>query len=214
MRMPPDQLRRERVGHVVDGEAAVGGGPLRRDPRVEEHLEQDVADLLAQRRQVAVLDRLGRLVGLLKQVPQQRRVRLLPVPRAGHPQRVHDRHQVEQVRARQVVRPVQHPDLDPARTAQRAAPGPRRPPAARSHTTGPSAAATAADRNAASAGGVGDGSSTTSGTTPAAVSAGISGCPPEPASTRAAARSADQACQVSSPGATRGLLSRTVSTPG
>ena len=108
MRVPADELRRQRVGHVVDREAALGRWPLGGDPRVEERLEHDVADLFPQRGQVAGLNRLGRLVRLLKQVPQQRRVSLLPVPRARDPQRVHDRYQVEQVRARQVMGAGQH----------------------------------------------------------------------------------------------------------
>ena len=99
MRVPPDQLGRQRVGHVIDGEPAIGGGALGGDPGVEEHLEQDVADLFPQRGHVVGLDRLGRLVRLFKQVPKERGVRLLPVPGAGRPQRVHDRDQLEQPRS-------------------------------------------------------------------------------------------------------------------
>src|SRR5262249_21893439 len=88
-------------------------------------------------------------------------------------------------------------------------------PCGASHTTGPPADEAREERNAASAApSEDDGASTTAGTTPAAVSGGMSGCSADPASTRSAARSADHACQLSSPGATRGLLSKTVSTPG
>ncbi len=85
MRVPANQLRRQRVGHVVDGEAPVSGNPLGGDPGMEERLEHDIADFLAQRTHVASLDRLCRLVRLFKQVPQQGRMSLLPVPGTGDP---------------------------------------------------------------------------------------------------------------------------------
>ena len=98
MGMPANQLRRQRVRHIVDREPAVRLGTLRRDSSVEQHLEQHVPDLLAERGHVAVLDCLRRLVRLFKQIAQQRRVRLLPIPRAGPAQRVHDPEQLEQPR--------------------------------------------------------------------------------------------------------------------
>jgi hypothetical protein len=42
MRVAPDQLGHDPLGHVVDGVAGPVGR-LRRDPRVEHHLEQHVA---------------------------------------------------------------------------------------------------------------------------------------------------------------------------
>jgi hypothetical protein len=50
---------------------------------VEQHLQQHVAELLAHRGTVAVLDRLVELIALLHQVRQQRRVGLLGVPGAA-----------------------------------------------------------------------------------------------------------------------------------
>ena len=76
---------REGVG---DGECPHVGGHLR-----EEHaLEDVVADLFAQRREIAALDRIDDLVGLLEHVLAERLQRLLAVPRAslGRAQRGHD----------------------------------------------------------------------------------------------------------------------------
>ncbi len=83
------------------------------DPGVEEHLEQHVAQLLAQRPPVTLLDRLDQLVRLLDQVLHQALVRLLGVPGAAarRAEPVHHRHQVQQPRPRQVVRARQHLDL-------------------------------------------------------------------------------------------------------
>ena len=68
-----------------------------RDRGVEEHLAQDVTELLFEMfrllglwRLSELLDRVDRLVGLLEQVARQRAVRLLGVPRAALAQRAHD----------------------------------------------------------------------------------------------------------------------------
>ena len=81
VRVPPDQLGHDAVGHVVHGEPGAVG-PLGGDPGVEHHLEQDITEFLAQRRPVAAFQRVQRLVGLLDQVGRQRLVRLPGVPRA------------------------------------------------------------------------------------------------------------------------------------
>ena len=109
-------LSDDAAGHVVDREP-VGLG-LGGDAGVEVDLQQQVAELLAQMHVVAGVDGLEGLVALLEQVLRQRAVGLLAVPRAAHPQPVHDRHQVEQPRARHVVRAVEDLDLD-ARTHRR-----------------------------------------------------------------------------------------------
>ena len=82
-------------------------------PGVEDHLEQDVAELLAKVAPVADLDRLDQLVRLLDQVADERLVRLLRVPRTatGRAQTVHHRDEVEQMRAGQVVRAGQQLEL-------------------------------------------------------------------------------------------------------
>src|SRR5439155_2689263 len=97
VRVPADELVDQVTGHVVDVEAAAGLG-LGGDPGVEDDLEQDVAQLLAHRGGVVVHDRVVGLVRLFQQVPAQRGVGLLGVPRtaAGRAQPVHDGDDVEQ----------------------------------------------------------------------------------------------------------------------
>ena len=62
---------------------------LLRDDRVEQHLEQHVAQLLAHLGVVAVADRLVELVRLLDQVGAERIVSLIGVPLAPRPQISH-----------------------------------------------------------------------------------------------------------------------------
>jgi len=73
------ELAHDALGHVVDVPRTLVG----RDPRVEDNLQQHVAQLLAQPLAIVGVDRLERLVRLLEQVPGERAVRLLPVPRAA-----------------------------------------------------------------------------------------------------------------------------------
>jgi hypothetical protein len=80
VRVPADQLGDQILRHVVDVETGI---TLRGHPRVEQHLQQHVAELLANGGPIAVLDRLVELVALLDQVRQQRLVGLLGVPRAA-----------------------------------------------------------------------------------------------------------------------------------
>ena len=63
---------------------------------VEDDLQQDVTELLAEVVPVAVLDRLDELEGLLDRVPREGGVRLLGIPRAAarRAQPVHDRDEV------------------------------------------------------------------------------------------------------------------------
>lgn len=95
---------------------------LLREPRVEDDLEQQVAELLAQRGTVAVLDGLDDLEDLLHRVRQQRLVRLLRVPRAaaGRAQAVHDRHEVGEGRQGRplLVRPGGHRPASAEPTSQ------------------------------------------------------------------------------------------------
>ena len=142
VRMPSHQLGRDPVRDVIDrvpGAVAALGG----DPRVEHRLHQHVAQLLADRPLVSGLQGLDGLVGLLEQVRRERGVGLPGVPRALHPQPVHGRDQVDEVRAGQVRRAVQQPGArrEPAdrRPAWAATPPPRpgragvpRPPGRRS----------------------------------------------------------------------------------
>jgi hypothetical protein len=83
------------------------------DPRVEDHLEQDVTELVGEVRPVARLDGVHHLVGLLDEVGREALVGLLGVPRAaaGRAQPVHGRDDVEQPAPLDVPRPHDH--LDP-----------------------------------------------------------------------------------------------------
>jgi hypothetical protein len=85
VRVPADQLGDDPRRDLVDPERGVR--VLTRDPGVEDDLQQQVAELLAQVVAVAggrqVLDGLHHLVALLEQVRQQRGVRLLGVPGAA-----------------------------------------------------------------------------------------------------------------------------------
>ena len=93
--MPGDQLVGDAPGHVLHVEAGVLGG---RDLGVEDHLQQQVAELLPEMIMVAGLDRLDRLGGLLDQVLHQRAMGLLGVPRALPAQPGHHRDQPLQLR--------------------------------------------------------------------------------------------------------------------
>ena len=90
VRVPGDQLVGDAAGDVLEGEPVRGlGGDL----GVEDHLEQQIAELLPKMIMVAGLDRLDRLAGLLDQVLHQREVGLLGVPRALPAQPGHHRDQ-------------------------------------------------------------------------------------------------------------------------
>ena len=79
VRVPMDQLLDQPLRHVVHVPPAVVG----RDLRVERDLEQQIAELVADRVGVIGVDRLEQLVRLLEQVARERLVRLLRVPRAA-----------------------------------------------------------------------------------------------------------------------------------
>ena len=87
------------AGHVVDGELA----GLLGDHGVEVDLEQQVAELLAQVRHVAGVDRLERLVGLLEQVARQRAVGLPGLPGALGAQPAHHLEELEEALAAGVL---------------------------------------------------------------------------------------------------------------
>ena len=86
--MPAHELVADGVDGVADREVA---GFLA-DARQEHGLEQEVAELFAEVRRLAALDRLEHLVGFLEHERTQRGVRLLAVPRAAirRAQRAHD----------------------------------------------------------------------------------------------------------------------------
>jgi hypothetical protein len=98
--MPGDQLVPQPRGHVVDVEATGTKIGLGGDPRVEQHLQEDIAELLEQRVRIAELDRVEGLVGLLEQIPGQAVVRLFGIPRTLAPQDVHHCDELDQALAR------------------------------------------------------------------------------------------------------------------
>ena len=87
--MAGDELVGGRGGDVVDGEQAV----LLGDPRVEDHLHEDVAELLAQVVVRADLDRVDELGRLLDEMLDEGAVRLGGVPRAVGAQSVDHPHE-------------------------------------------------------------------------------------------------------------------------
>ena len=104
------QLVDEQPGDGVDVEGL--GAGLLGHPRVEDDLQQHVAELLGEVGPVAALDGVQRLVGLLDEVGRQALVGLLGVPGAAtrRAQPVHGGDDVEQPAALHVPRPDD--DLD------------------------------------------------------------------------------------------------------
>ena len=88
MRVPAHQLVGDAGERVGDGEVSRLGLELRH----EDGLEEEIAELLAERRVVVAVDGLEHLVGLLEHVRLQRVDGLLAVPRAAvrSPKRGHD----------------------------------------------------------------------------------------------------------------------------
>ena len=92
MRMAADQLRGDGLDHVAEIEGAL----LLRHAGVEDDLQQEVAELLAQVGEVAARDGVGDLVGLFERVGRDGREVLLEVPRAAGAGRAQRRHDLDQ----------------------------------------------------------------------------------------------------------------------
>src|SRR6185312_9391468 len=94
VRVPPDELVHESRRHVVHVPHARIGGDL----RVEDDLQQDVAEFVADRVPVAGVDGGDDFVRLLEQVTGEALVRLLGVPRtaAGTAQPRHHTNEIQQ----------------------------------------------------------------------------------------------------------------------
>src|SRR5690606_30439597 len=101
VRVPVDQLGDDAAGDVVEGERLVG--VFLGDAGVEDDLEEDVAQFLAQFVAVALLDGLDEFVRLLDAVLGEALVGLEGRPRAFGADAVHDLDEVEDPGARQVV---------------------------------------------------------------------------------------------------------------
>ena len=92
MRVAPDQLVADAARH--GGEIKAPG--LLAQQRVKHHLEQQVAQLIAQAIQITAPDGVGNLVGLLDRKRRNAEKILFPIPRAAGcrvPQRAHERQQ-------------------------------------------------------------------------------------------------------------------------
>ena len=92
MRMAADHLARDRLDDAAEVEAPF----LLRHPRMKDHLQQQVAEFVAQVAEIAALDRVGDLVGLLDRVGRDGRESLLEVPRAAGPRRPQRRHDLDE----------------------------------------------------------------------------------------------------------------------
>ena len=77
--MPSDQLCRQRLPHVLEREMPGLGRHL----RIKQHLQQQIAKLIAQLRPGPPLDRVENLIRLFQRVPLNGVKGLLPVPRAA-----------------------------------------------------------------------------------------------------------------------------------
>ncbi len=101
MGMAMDQLLDDAARDIVEGERLIG--VVLGDPGMEDDLEEDIAQLLAERLAVALLDGLDQLVRLLDAVLGEVAVRTDAAPGAGGADLVHDLDEVEQPGAGQVV---------------------------------------------------------------------------------------------------------------
>ena len=79
MRMPPNQLAIQVIEHIGDGEVPL----VRRHLRIEQHLQQQVAQFFGEMRKVAPLDGVEDFVGLFQRVFANGVERLLAVPGAS-----------------------------------------------------------------------------------------------------------------------------------
>ena len=78
--MSVDHLGAHAVGDIADVETVTR---LHGDRAVHQHLEEQVAQLLAQVAALEAVDRLEHLVGLLEEIRPQTAVRLLTIPRTA-----------------------------------------------------------------------------------------------------------------------------------
>jgi hypothetical protein len=106
VRVAPDHLSHHRGDHVGKGEMPGFLG----DARVEDHLEQEVAEFVAQIRHVAPRDGVGHLVGLLHRIGRDAGEILRHVPGAADLRVPKRRHQGQQFHdVHHVVSRVSHP---------------------------------------------------------------------------------------------------------
>ena len=92
MRMPPDHLARDRLDHVAERERVLLFGHA----GVKHHLQQEIAEFVAEIVEIAARDGVGDFIGFLDGVGRDRRKILFEVPRAAGAGRAQRRHDLEQ----------------------------------------------------------------------------------------------------------------------
>ena len=92
VRMPAQELFRDHMHHVAEVEGAL----LLRHASVENDLEQEIAQFLAQAGEVFTCDRVGNFIGLFERIGGDGREILLQVPGAAGPGRAQRRHDGEE----------------------------------------------------------------------------------------------------------------------
>ncbi len=92
MRVAADHLARDRLDHVAEGKGVL----LLRHAGMIDHLQQEVAEFLAEVVEIAARDRIRDLIGFLDGVGHDRREILLEVPRTAGHRRAQRRHDFDQ----------------------------------------------------------------------------------------------------------------------
>ena len=92
MRMPADHLARDRLDHIAERKGVL----LLRHAGVKHHLQQEIAEFVAEIVEIAARDGVDDLIGLLDGVGRDRRKILFEVPRATGHGRAQRRHDFEQ----------------------------------------------------------------------------------------------------------------------
>src|ERR1700722_10951637 len=92
MGMPTDQLGGDRLDHVAEFEAAL----VSRHTGVEDDLQQEIAEFVAQICEIAALDRVGDFIGFLEREGDDRGEGLFEVPRTAGPTGPERRHDFDQ----------------------------------------------------------------------------------------------------------------------
>ena len=92
MRVPPDHLSGDRLDHIAEGEGIL----LLRHAGVIHHLQQEIAEFVAQIFEIAARDGVGDLIGFLDGVGGDGRKILFEIPRTAAAGRAQRRHDLEQ----------------------------------------------------------------------------------------------------------------------
>ena len=90
--MPTDQLGGDRLDHAAEVEASLLFGHT----GVEDDLQQEIAEFVAQIREIAALHRIGDFVGFLEREGHDRGERLFEVPGTAGPVSPQRRHDLDQ----------------------------------------------------------------------------------------------------------------------